>query len=173
MWRLRKTGFAGRERPFQTIGWKENRPIQHEHEANWEIPAWITDSAFDWMDEQRKIAYAGVFQRIRTSQPAIMKNKNICACLGIFSLFAMTALAGVEGKNPIPIVAAPGPFDRGVWELEGGAGEFGSFASSSAKWETINTNSKTSGWDGCTTARGTTDGCAETMSFCWRRLAAR
>jgi opacity protein-like surface antigen len=64
--------------------------------------------------------------------------KNICAYLGILSLFGMTVLADEEGKNPIPTVTVAGPFERGVWELEGGAGEFGSFATSTAKWETIN-----------------------------------
>jgi opacity protein-like surface antigen len=68
--------------------------------------------------------------------PRLMKN--ISVFLGIFSLFAMTALAGDGGENPMAAAAAPGPFDRGTWELEAGSGEYWSFASSSAKWMTIN-----------------------------------
>jgi hypothetical protein len=64
--------------------------------------------------------------------------KNICAFLGIFSLFAMTALAGDEGANSTTAPVTPSPFDRGTWEFEGGNAEFWSFASSSARWVTIN-----------------------------------
>jgi hypothetical protein len=47
------------------------------------------------------------------------------------------AFAGEDGKNVIP-TPAPGPFDRGTWEVEGGAGFFGSFSTTSAKRGTIN-----------------------------------
>lgn len=58
--------------------------------------------------------------------------------LGISGLFSMPALANDEGKNLLAAAVAPEPFDKGVWELEGGVGQFGSFASSSAPWVTIN-----------------------------------
>jgi opacity protein-like surface antigen len=61
----------------------------------------------------------------------------LCACIGTSTLFAVSAFAGEDGKNTI-VTPAPGPFDRGTWSLEGGAGEFGSFPSSSATWVTIN-----------------------------------
>jgi len=62
--------------------------------------------------------------------------KHLPPFFGIFVLFTISAFAGDDGKN-IPTIA-PGPFDRGTWELEAGAGEFGSFATSSANWLTIN-----------------------------------
>jgi lipid A 3-O-deacylase len=63
--------------------------------------------------------------------------KNLSAILGISCLLAASAVAG-DGKNPIEPVTAPTPFDRGAWELEGGAGYFGSFSTTSAKRPTIN-----------------------------------
>lgn len=48
----------------------------------------------------------------------------------------MSTFAGDGGKNP-PAVEA-GAFDRGTWELEGGAGEYCSFSTTSAKRVTIN-----------------------------------
>jgi len=62
--------------------------------------------------------------------------KNICVFVGLFGLWAAAALAG-DLKQPVPF-AAPGPFDRGGWELEGGAGDMLSFSSTSAKRPTIN-----------------------------------
>ena len=50
--------------------------------------------------------------------------KNICRFLWIFCLFAMSAFAGDDGSKSITEAVVRGPFDRGVWELEGGAGEF-------------------------------------------------
>ena len=63
--------------------------------------------------------------------------KNICAFVGILGLFALRAFAGDGGENP-PAAVAAGPFDRGMWEMEGGAGEFCSFSTTSAKRVTIN-----------------------------------
>jgi hypothetical protein len=52
--------------------------------------------------------------------------------------FVMTAaFAGEDGKE-VGVIQTAGPFDRGTWELEGGAGEFGSFSTTSAKRVTIN-----------------------------------
>jgi len=51
-------------------------------------------------------------------------------------LFAAHAFAGDAGKQIQ--FTAPGPFDRGACELQGGAGEFLSFSSTSAKRPTIN-----------------------------------
>jgi hypothetical protein len=64
--------------------------------------------------------------------------KNLNAWIGICVLAtAMSALGGDEGKNPVA-PARPGPFDGGTWELQGGAGEFCSFSTTSAKRQTIN-----------------------------------
>jgi len=63
--------------------------------------------------------------------------RNICTILGIFGLIAANAFAGDEGKNPVVPVESS-PFDRGTWELEGGAGWFGSFSTTSARRVTIN-----------------------------------
>jgi opacity protein-like surface antigen len=62
--------------------------------------------------------------------------KNICALCGIFCLATAHALAGDVGKELQP--APPGPFDRGTYELEGGAGEFLSFSTTAARRVTIN-----------------------------------
>jgi hypothetical protein len=63
--------------------------------------------------------------------------KSIRTVLALFSLCTWTALAGDAGKE-ITSAATPGPFERGMWELEGGAGYFGSFSTTSAKRPTIN-----------------------------------
>jgi len=58
------------------------------------------------------------------------------AFFGLFGLITLNALAGSQETNSIE--TAPGPFARGTWELEGGAGEFCSFSTSSAKRPTVN-----------------------------------
>lgn len=63
--------------------------------------------------------------------------KNVRALLVILGMPLACALAGDDGKTVTP-VATPGPFDRGTWEAEGGAGFFGSFSESAAKRTTIN-----------------------------------
>jgi len=62
--------------------------------------------------------------------------KNTLSVFGVILLFAAQAYAGDVGKELQP--AAPGPFDRGTLELEGGAGEFLSFSTTAAKRTTIN-----------------------------------
>jgi lipid A 3-O-deacylase len=62
--------------------------------------------------------------------------RKLCAFTGMLGLLAMTALAGDAGKDLT--LPASGPFDRGTWEVEGGAGFFGSFSTTSAKRPTIN-----------------------------------
>jgi hypothetical protein len=61
--------------------------------------------------------------------------KHIGTFFLISTMFAMSALAGDDGKDVVE--APPGPFDRGAWELEAGAGEFGSFSTTSATRKTI------------------------------------
>jgi hypothetical protein len=62
--------------------------------------------------------------------------KIIWALFGIFGLIAARALGGEDGNSPAQ--AGPGPFDRGTWEIEGGAGEFCSFSTTQAKRPTVN-----------------------------------
>jgi len=59
------------------------------------------------------------------------------AIVGVFGLFAVNAFAGGEAKSPVA-PATPGWFDQGTWEMEGGAGDFCSFSTTSAKRVTIN-----------------------------------
>jgi len=59
----------------------------------------------------------------------------ICAFIGMLGIFAVSALAGDSGKELV--LPGPGPFDRGTWEVEGGAGYFGSFSTGGAR-PTIN-----------------------------------
>ena len=63
--------------------------------------------------------------------------KNISTFIGIIALGAVNAFAGDDGKNPV-IPDQPDRFDRGEWELEGGAGDFCSFSTTAAKRVTIN-----------------------------------
>ena len=53
----------------------------------------------------------------------------------MLGIFAVSALAGDSGKELV--LPGPGPFDRGTWEVEGGAGYFGSFSTGGAR-PTIN-----------------------------------
>jgi hypothetical protein len=62
--------------------------------------------------------------------------KIIWAFFGIFGLFACRAMAGDAGNRAM--LATPGAFERGTWEIEGGAGEFCSFSTTSAKRPTVN-----------------------------------
>jgi hypothetical protein len=62
--------------------------------------------------------------------------KIIWASLAIFGLIASSALAGDQANAPIE--STPSSFARGTWELEGGAGEFCSFSTTSAKRPTVN-----------------------------------
>jgi lipid A 3-O-deacylase len=64
--------------------------------------------------------------------------KTICALAGILSLFTIPSFAGPAEVQPMTATASTaGPFDRGTWEFESGAGFFGSF-STSAPRPTIN-----------------------------------
>jgi hypothetical protein len=87
---------------------------------------------------KQKTAVAAKVNGVHFESEVLRFIRHICVFLAIFNLFAMSALAGDETKNPVTAAVAPGPFDRGTWELEGGNGGFGSFASSSATWVTIN-----------------------------------
>lgn len=64
--------------------------------------------------------------------------KEIFVFLGLTCLLTSAALAGDDGKNPVAPAPESGPFDRGTWELEGGAGFYGSFSTTLAKRPTIN-----------------------------------
>ena len=58
--------------------------------------------------------------------------------LAALAALCTAAFAGGDGKTMIQPAVEPGPFDRGTWEMEGGAGYFGSFSSTSSKRVTIN-----------------------------------
>lgn len=58
--------------------------------------------------------------------------------MAAIAMSALTAVAGDADSGKSVMAPAPGPFDRGSWELEGGSGFFGSFSSSAARRVTIN-----------------------------------
>jgi lipid A 3-O-deacylase len=63
--------------------------------------------------------------------------KRLCAFIGVFAIIVSHSLAGPPEETGGAPVAAPGPFDRGTWEVEAGTGFYGSF-STSAPRPTIN-----------------------------------
>ena len=62
--------------------------------------------------------------------------KAICMFVGLFGLCSINAFAGSLDFGT-PAAANDWPFQRGAWDIEAGAGELGSFSTSSAKRPTV------------------------------------